>query len=285
MKSQALALLRDALPRPRRTPRSPSGRTAGSAFESPALDPRSANAARRLAVALIYLRRYDPADSASDRALALAPTNPRTVEQKALITLARGDLGGARAIIRAVSARIDPAVLLPYLATFQDLYWVLDDAQQRQVLALPPGAFDDDRGNWGFVRAQVYHLRGDRATAVVYADSARLAFEEQSRAAPDDGQRHVFLGLALAYLGRKAEAIREGERGVALLPASRDAYTGAYIQHQLARIYLLLGEQEKALDTLEPLLAAKEPPLPEAGGGHRVSGDPAPRPVTAALLA
>ena len=29
---------------------------------------------------------------------------------------------------------------------------------------------------------------------------------------------------------------------------------GPYIQHQLARIYLLVGEPEKALDQLEPLL-------------------------------
>jgi serine/threonine-protein kinase len=60
--------------------------------------------------------------------------------------------------------------------------------------------------------------------------------------------------LALAYLGRKAEAIAEGERGVALVPISRDAFTGAYSQHQLVRIYLLVGEPEKALDRLELLL-------------------------------
>ncbi|HEU5041516.1 MAG TPA: hypothetical protein VFT84_11870, partial [Gemmatimonadales bacterium] len=38
------------------------------------------------------------------------------------------------------------------------------------------------------------------------------------------------------------------------LPASRDMYFGPYIEHQLVRIYLLAGEQEKALDHLEPLL-------------------------------
>ena len=37
-------------------------------------------------------------------------------------------------------------------------------------------------------------------------------------------------------------------------PVSRDAFAGPYIQHQLARIYILAGEQDKALDTLEPLL-------------------------------
>jgi tetratricopeptide (TPR) repeat protein len=87
-----------------------------------------------------------------------------------------------------------------------------------------------------------------------YAEKARKAYEEQLRAAPNDPGRHVALGLALAYLGRKEEAIREGERGVALVPVSKDADQGPYYQHQLARIYMLVGEPEKALDQLEPLL-------------------------------
>ena len=44
-------------------------------------------------------------------------------------------------------------------------------------------------------------------------------------------------------------------KGVALLPISMDAFTGPYFQHQLVRIYMLVGEPEKALDQLEPLLA------------------------------
>ena len=58
----------------------------------------------------------------------------------------------------------------------------------------------------------------------------------------------------MAYLGRKEEAIREGERAVTLLPMGKDAFVGPYLQHQLARIYILVGESEKALDSLEPLL-------------------------------
>jgi len=186
--------------------------------------------------------------------VALAPTNLETIERKAMVALAQGDLAGARSVVRAALPTVEPAELLAYFATYWDLYWVLDDAQQQQLLALPPSAFDNDRGTWGIVRAQTYYLRGNPAQARVYADSARLAFEEQLRATPDDGQLHVFQGLALAYLGRKAEAIAEGQRAVALWPISRNAYQGPYIQHQLVRIYLLVGEPEKALDQLEPLL-------------------------------
>src|SRR5262249_3331209 len=73
----------------------------------------------------------------------------------------------------------------------------------------------------------------------------------------------VFRGLALAYLGRKEEAVREGERAAGLLPMSKDAVVGPYIHHQLARIYVVAGEPEKALDRLEALL--KAPYTPPAG--------------------
>jgi DNA-binding SARP family transcriptional activator/TolB-like protein/Flp pilus assembly protein TadD len=218
------------------------------------LDPRSPAAARRLAAVHIFLRQYPAADSAADRAVALAPTSPAIFSLKVMVAVGRGDLDSARAVIRAAARRIDPATLYPFFASYQDMYWVLDDAQQRQVLAAPPSAFDEDRAVWGLVRTQLYQLRGDRRRTAVYADSARLALEEQTRAAPDDGQRHALLGLALAYLGRKADAVREGLRGVALMPISRDAYFGPYNQLQLVRIYLLTGEQDKALDQLEPLL-------------------------------
>jgi hypothetical protein len=67
-------------------------------------------------------------------------------------------------------------------------------------------------------------------------------------------QLHIFLGLMLAYLGQQAEAIREGERGLTMLPIAQDANNGPYMQHQLVRIYLIVGEKGKALDELGPLL-------------------------------
>jgi tetratricopeptide (TPR) repeat protein len=90
--------------------------------------------------------------------------------------------------------------------------------------------------------------------ARAYADSARIAFEAQLKESPNDAQRHVLLALALAYLGRKAEAIHEGERWAAAHSIEQDGFAGPYNQHLLTRIYLLSGEPERALDRLEPLL-------------------------------
>lgn len=38
------------------------------------------------------------------------------------------------------------------------------------------------------------------------------------------------------------------------MPISRDGYFGPYVQLQLVRIYLVVGEPEQPLDQLEPLL-------------------------------
>jgi len=219
-----------------------------------ALDPRSFATARRLAFTLLRLRRYPEALAACDRALALGPANLQALETKAMVRLALGDLPGARAELRAAPKEVEPTALVAYVANYWDLFWVLDDDQQALLLRLTPQAFDDDRATWGLVLAQTYALRGDRVKSRAYADSARIGFEDQLRDLPEDAQRHVLLGLALAYLGHNAEAVREGERSVALQPVAVDGYTGPYLQHQLVRIYLLVGEHEKALDQLEPLL-------------------------------
>jgi tetratricopeptide (TPR) repeat protein len=171
-----------------------------------------------------------------------------------MLALAQGDLAGARAVVRSAVAALEPSRLFASLATEGDLFWVLDDAQQRQLLTLPPSAFNNDRASWALVRAATWHLRGNPAQTRAYADSAQVAFAEQFRGGAGGGRLHVLHGLALAYLGRKAEAIAEGERGLALEPVTRDANAGPYNQHQVARIYLLVGEPEKALDRLEPLL-------------------------------
>jgi tetratricopeptide (TPR) repeat protein len=219
------------------------------------LDPHSFTVARRLATVRLFQREYPAADSAIARAIELAPTNTQAALLQVMIAVARGDLPRAQAAVAAGARRIDPRTLYPFLAMYQDLYWVLDDDQQRDVLSLPPSAFDNDRGVWALVRTELYELRGDSVRALAYTDSARAALEAQSRAAPDDAQRHAILGVALAYLGRKAEAIREGQRGAELLPLSKDAINAPYVQLQLARIYVLTGEPDQAMRMLEEMLA------------------------------
>jgi Flp pilus assembly protein TadD len=219
------------------------------------LDPRSPDVVGELAVTLLQLRRYSEALAASDRALALAPANLDVITHRAMISLGEGDLAGARAVLHGAPDSVSPTALVAYVAIAgAGLFWVLDDAQQQLLLRLTPGAFGDNRWMWGLSLAQTYWLRGEKAKAQTYADSARIALMALLPRIPKDSGVHVFLALALAYLGRKAEAVREGERGVALQPIAKDAWNGPASEQYLARVYVLLGEQDKAVGHLEPLL-------------------------------
>jgi eukaryotic-like serine/threonine-protein kinase len=218
------------------------------------LEPRSVAAAAGLTEILFWQRRYAEVRVALGQALSLDPGNLYMLMYKAMIAVADGDLVAAKAVVTSVAKTHDPGAVIAFFAVAWDLFWLLDEGQQASLLDLAPSRFDNDRGIWGIVLAQTYWLRGERTKAQIYADSARIAFKRQLQAAPQDAQRHVMHGLVLAYLGQKTEAVREGERGAALSPIEKDAFGGAYLQHQLARIYLLVGEPDKALDQLEPLL-------------------------------
>jgi TolB-like protein/Flp pilus assembly protein TadD len=219
---------------------------------SRSLDPRSASTVSSLANALLLLRRYDEAMQASDAALALQPANLNFIENKAMIHLGRGDLAAARGVFAQPPADVDLPTFVAYMATYWDLYWVLDSTQRALVKRLTPASYDGDAGSWGLVMAGVYEMDKDARRAAAYGDSARAAFEQQLYAAPDNAQLHVLLGVALAYSGRKEAAVREGERGVAA--DTSQSQNAMYYRHQLARIHILNGDQEKALDLLEPLL-------------------------------
>jgi TolB-like protein/Flp pilus assembly protein TadD len=220
-----------------------------------ALDPRSVATATRTTRGLLYLRRYDEALAAAARGLEVAPGDLALNETVTMIYLGRGDLPGARAALARAARHTESAALVAYFSTYYDLFWPLDDAQRTLLFRLGPEYFDDDAGSWGLALAGAHAAAGHPELARAYADSARAAFEAQVRDAPDNAQLHVLLGTALAYVGRKAEAIREGRRGLELLPPSTNAFAGPYVQHQLARIYILTGEPDQALDLLEPLLS------------------------------
>jgi TolB-like protein/Flp pilus assembly protein TadD len=218
------------------------------------LDPRSPTTTYVLGGMLLWTRRYGEALTTLDKALVLSPASLQAVEDKAMVYLAQGDLDRARSFLAQPPAGIELSNFVAYIATYWDLYWALDSGQRALVKRLTPSAFDGDVGNWGLALAGMYQVEGDRKQAAAYGDSARVGLEQQLKVTPEDPTRNVLLGVALAYTGRRDEAIRAGERGLALQPVKKDATNGPYNQHQLARIFILLGEPEKALDQLEPLL-------------------------------
>jgi len=221
------------------------------------LDPMSPVAARQLSSILLRMHLWSDAAVACRHGLALAPTNLGMISRMTLLYLAQGDLAGAQGVLRTALSSVDSTRLIVFFATTGDLYWVLTDVQQREILSLPPTAYDDDHASWAIRRAEVFGLRGNSALARVYGDTAARVYADQLKAAPQDYERRMLHALALAYAGRAADAIQEGERGAAMMPISRNAELAPYMQQLLVRVYMMVGEPDRALDHLAPLLTTR----------------------------
>ena len=218
------------------------------------LDPKTRRSKTTLWSVQASLHEFPEALALGRQLVTEFPKDLNLREGLAQVYLMQGDLASARTVIREVPADVPRTAVATYFAVYQDLYWVLEDEDQQLVMRLGPAMFDNDRSNWAVVQMQLATLRGDQTRARAFADTAQAAFLDQIRATPNDPQRHLFRGLALATLGRKAEAIQEATLGASFNPLTKDQNAGAYYQHQLLRVYLLVGENEKALDILEELV-------------------------------
>jgi serine/threonine-protein kinase len=251
------------------------------ALRAQALDPRSERATHTLAAALHLLRRYPEALKAYEHARALQPMDLSLIQEQAMVHLAQGNLPAARAVLASAAKDVDSIKLARWVAGAWDLVWLPDSAQQDLVLQLPrenpqPGErFDEESALRGILHAQIYYLRGDRSRTRVYADSARRGFDAMLRTRPylTRSDNYVLRGLAWAYLGEKAPALRDGERGMRLTLEGGDLMDTGYIRSMLARIYIAVSEPEKAVDQVEVLLKT---PSYFAPGWFRVDPNFAP---------
>ena len=103
--------------------------------------------------------------------------------------------------------------------------------------------------------AWAHQLRGDRAAARAAFDSARVFLDSLIKELPDDYRVHWARGLALAGLGRLAEARREARWLQQLVSYREDATLGAWLADGRARILAHAGDADEALDQIERVLA------------------------------
>ena len=99
-----------------------------------------------------------------------------------------------------------------------------------------------------------YVAQGDNASAQKAFEQARPAFEAAVKEAPQSAERHASLGWLYALMGRKNDAIAEGQRAVELKPESKDAVDGSLMNGYLGLIYARVGENDLAIPLIERLL-------------------------------
>jgi len=218
------------------------------------LDPRSATLARTIGRTHSCMRRYAEAELWYDRALSLRPKNIVTMGTKLINSLyGKENTEDARAILG----------LSPPSRNTQ-IIWILVEMYDRNheealkgLDALSSDSFEflDIFVNKDLLYASVYLALGENSLVKSHADSARTGLENIVQEHPENPRHHADLGLAYAYLGRKDDAIREGNQAVNLYPISKDAVHGPGYVMSLVRILIVLGEFDDAIDKLEFLMS------------------------------
>lgn len=224
------------------------------------LDPRNTVWVTGQAQNYFYTRQYELAEPYFQRAIALASDVPYYHRWAAWFYLAwDGTTDRAHSLLQRSFYRIDPAQLL----VGSEASWIVlnvfgeDYAPTLERLTVDePGV---DSAYYYLAKAQVIGRLGPRAVARAYYDSARSVFEARLGEGPQHLAPHNALGIAYAGLGERQQAIRHGLLGVQLLSVSRDAVTGPNRVLDLARIYVMVGEHEAAIDQIEYLLSIPAP--------------------------
>ena len=109
-------------------------------------------------------------------------------------------------------------------------------------------------GHYAILRATIYGQGNDRE--VQGLAEMRVAYSERRK---PTGPEAILLGMAYAYLGRKAEAIRVAESAVAREREAGNLRRHARFTWVLAEIYATTGEYDAAIDRLEYLLSIPYP--------------------------
>ncbi len=227
------------------------------------LDPGSALIAFEVAGTSQGLRQYEDAERYYDRAIALAPDwAPPYASKAVLFIMSRGDVAGAQSVLREAALRIDPdSAILPVLVgdiAYRPLLTFLDAAYQQRLQRLALGRAVVDSGSYYLAKA-LYAARREPRLATAYADMARGVFARRVAAWPRDPASHVELGTAYALLGRRDDAGREAQVAARLNPIGQDALRGTFWAMELARLYVLIGQYDAALDQLDTLLKIPSP--------------------------
>jgi TolB-like protein/Flp pilus assembly protein TadD len=231
---------------------------AASMEQAADLDPRNALHQLNLGETLALLRRTPEAMVRLDRATSLSPDWIRAWGLKAryLLRLA-GDVDGARASLAAAATFGLSDQDLSYASVLADLFARDYRAGLARLSAESRDAFDNQF--WFVPRplleAQLAGLAGDRQAERKHYEAAANVLERKVMEVSTDARVHGSLGIAYAGLGRKADAIREGQLALTLMPTSKEAYRGAFHVEEMARIYAILGERELAIEQLEHLMS------------------------------
>ena len=229
------------------------------------IDPRSIEMTGNMGDTYVLLRDYVEAERYYMRAISLSPDYLRSYisPSGSLAHLYLNGLGNTaklKEVLNEASKKIaspDEENWLHYLWAMVSIFDKTYEEALRHIPLMPSEALDEQ---FRFVPksqlyAQVYGLIDKNQKEQEYYSSARIFLENKIKEQPDDSRIYSALGIAYAGLGLKDRAIQEATKATELLPISKEYWRGIYRVKDLAQVYVMVGEYDKAFDQIEYLLS------------------------------
>ncbi len=222
------------------------------------LDPQNPNTVRELIFINTAMRRWPEAAEWAERMRAMAPASTVAKIQSGYVDFWwKGDTHLLKSLLENVPAANDPDGSA--VACRWDVAMIQRDFAAAKQALETSSLSEFSYTNAGatprsFFEGCIYLARGDHVNAQKAFELARPAFEAAVKEAPASAYRHANLGWLYGFMGRKDDAIREGQRAVELKPESKDAVDGALMNCYLALIYARVGETKLAIPLIERLL-------------------------------
>jgi serine/threonine-protein kinase len=227
------------------------------------LDPQNPNTIREVLFTNTSMRRWPQAARWGERMRAMAPASMVAKMQSGYVDFWwKGDTHLLKSIVDKVPAGVDPDGAVT--AYRWDVAMLQRDYSTAKAVLETAAASELSYTNAGttpkiFFEGCIYIAQGDNVNAQKAFELARPELEAAVKEAPASAERHAILGWLYALMGRKDDAIREGQRAVALKPESKDAVDGTLMSGYLALIYARVGENDLALPLIERLLKTPGP--------------------------
>ena len=206
-------------------------------------------------------RDFASANKVVDRALALQPDGIGLLELKAKLAInEKGDLSiGQKCLEKVKSMPMSNEERLKVLGGTFD--FLLLQRKYKDALELAQNTPDDTFSTIPHSVALKYFVIGLAQKALGDESQSRAAFlkakgicADNVAQKPDDADAHIQLAKLEAWLGEKDAALAEAKRAMELRPESKDAFEGPQVTGQVAEIYAILGENDRAIELLDGLM-------------------------------
>jgi len=223
-----------------------------------ALDPKNVGILCNLGYSYMAQRNFEAADKIFDRAIVAEPQSLQAAGMKAAVAVqSTGNLSAVEKQFSSVPPEADPEGLITWIRVgiltlerkFPEALQVVQQFRGETLATATTAPCPK-----ALLEGTLYLYQGNKEKARIAYEHARAVAEKLVREAPQDSARHGQLGVVLAALGQKEEAINEGKRAVELLPESQDAFDGPQGTASLAQIYAWTGEFDEAFRLLDHLL-------------------------------